>query len=61
LIGTDQGQVQNFNGYQLNAGDSVTIASEGPVYVGPLSGASSVGVAQYIEEVNNPGGNLGNF
>ena len=61
LIGTDQGQVQNFNGYQLNAGDSVTIASEGPVYVGPISGASSVGVAQFIEEVNNPGGNLGNF
>jgi hypothetical protein len=61
VIGSDQGQVDTYNGYQLNGGDSVTIATEGPVFVGPLQGASSTSYVQYIEEVNTPGGNLGNF
>ena len=61
IVGTSQGQVDAYNGFQLNSGDSITIATEGPVYVGPLPGASSTSYVQYIEEVNPPGGNLGSF
>jgi hypothetical protein len=61
VIGSDQGQVDAFNGFQLNGGDSVTISTEGPVFVGPLAAASSTSYVQYIEEVNPPGGALGNF
>ena len=50
-----RGLVENGSGFQLNPGDSVTIESEGPVFVGPLPGQSA-GVIQWLEVFDTWGG-----
>jgi hypothetical protein len=60
LFGPDEDQLQqglNAAGV-LNPGDSVTINTEAPVYIGCI-GAAATGDVQAVVEFNPPGGGLG--
>ena len=61
IIGSDRGSVDAYQGFQLNPGDSVTISTEAPLYVGLIRNGVAAAVVQFIEEVNAVGGNIGAF
>jgi hypothetical protein len=54
----DEVQAGTNAGGVLNPGDSVTIATEGPVQIGCI-GAAASGAVQVVVEYNPPGGSLG--
>ena len=58
IIGQTEGEVQQYAGVQLNAGDSITINTEAPIWAGVLGG-NSTGLCQYLVEYNPAGGELG--
>ena len=61
VIGQTEGEIQiPGNGVQLNSGDSITIATEAPIWAGLLYGQTS-GFCQYLVEYNPSGGELGGF
>jgi hypothetical protein len=58
VLSDSEGNVINgFANIQLNAGDSMTISTESPVWVGLLPGATS-GYCQFVVEYNPSGGEL---
>lgn len=57
VIAEVQGKAEQGNGIQLNPGDSISISTEAPIYVGLLPG-QTVGNCQYVVEYN-PANSLG--
>lgn len=61
VIGQTEGEIQSpGNGVQLNAGDSITLSTEAPIWAGLLYGQTQ-GFCQYLVEYNPSGGELGGF
>ena len=52
VVAEDQGKAQLHSGAVLNVGDSITISTEAPVYVGLITGQTT-GTFQVLE-LNNP-------
>jgi hypothetical protein len=59
VVGQTEGELQAAGGgYQLLAGDSMTITTEAPIWVGLLPGQTT-GFCQWLVEYNPAGGELG--
>lgn len=58
VIAPTQGELNNGAGGTLNPGDSIELATEGPVYGGVI-GANATGTLYVVRTFNPPGGGLG--
>ena len=58
MVDDDRSGLDTSSGYQLNAGDSLEIDSEAPIWVGLLPGLTS-GVVQFSEAFSPLGGPVG--
>jgi hypothetical protein len=57
ILAPTEGEAQEANGVTLNPGDSVTLDTEAPVYICPISGQTT-GTCNYVTTFN-PAGSLG--
>jgi hypothetical protein len=57
VVGQTEGELQGGGGYQLNPGDSLTIRTEAPVWVG-LIGSQTSGLVLWMVTYNPAGGEL---
>jgi hypothetical protein len=60
IIAPTQGEVDQSDGITLNPGDSRTIYTEAPVWIGPAV-SGTIGTANVQAEYNPVGGSLGSF
>ena len=57
VFGETEGELQSGGGAQLNPGDSITLDTEAPIWIGLIPGKTS-GVVQYMATYNPAGGEL---